>query len=95
MLLVSFLAAFHAARGDRYGPGSPTAKGIRRRLLPAARLVERVAVSGGSITAFYNRADGSDDQQDPLVDAVRSLLDGHRHASRDLAAEAGIRPSRC
>ena len=36
-----------------------------------------------------------DDQQDPLVDAVRSLLDGHIVLSRALAAGAGIRPSRC
>ena len=31
----------------------------------------------GSITAFYTVLMEGDDQQDPLVDAVRSLLDGH------------------
>jgi flagellum-specific ATP synthase len=33
-----------------------------------------------------------DDQQDPLVDAVRSLLDGHVMLSRDLAAEGWYPP---
>jgi flagellum-specific ATP synthase len=33
-----------------------------------------------------------DDQQDPLVDAVRSLLDGHVVLSRELAAEGWYPP---
>jgi flagellum-specific ATP synthase len=33
-----------------------------------------------------------DDQQDPLVDAVRSLLDGHVVLSRSLAAEGWYPP---
>jgi flagellum-specific ATP synthase len=33
-----------------------------------------------------------DDQQDPLVDAVRSLLDGHIVLSRSLAAEGWYPP---
>lgn len=33
-----------------------------------------------------------DDQQDPLVDAVRSLLDGHVVLSRRLAAEGWYPP---
>jgi flagellum-specific ATP synthase len=33
-----------------------------------------------------------DDQQDPLVDAVRSLLDGHIVLSRNLAAEGWYPP---
>jgi flagellum-specific ATP synthase len=41
-----------------------------------ARLVERAGqFKQGSITAFYTVLMEGDDQQDPLVDAVRSLLD--------------------
>ncbi|MGH9756411.1 MAG: flagellum-specific ATP synthase FliI, partial [Candidatus Acidiferrales bacterium] len=41
----------------------------------------------GSITAFYSVLMEGDDQQDPLVDAVRSLLDGHIVLDRQLAAQ--------
>ena len=46
----------------------------------------------GSITAFYTVLMEGDDQQDPLVDAVRSLLDGHIVLSRTLAAEGWYPP---
>ena len=46
----------------------------------------------GSITAFYTVLMEGDDQQDPLVDAVRSLLDGHVMLSRALAAEGWYPP---
>jgi flagellum-specific ATP synthase len=46
----------------------------------------------GSITAFYTVLMEGDDQQDPLVDAVRSLLDGHIVLSRSLAAEGWYPP---
>jgi flagellum-specific ATP synthase len=46
----------------------------------------------GSITAFYTVLMEGDDQQDPLVDAVRSLLDGHVVLSRSLAAEGWYPP---
>ncbi len=46
----------------------------------------------GSITAFYTVLMEGDDQQDPLVDAVRSLLDGHIVLSRALAAEGWYPP---
>jgi len=45
----------------------------------------------GSITAFYTVLMEGDDQQDPLVDAVRSLLDGHVVLSRRLASD-GVYP---
>jgi flagellum-specific ATP synthase len=52
-----------------------------------ARLIERAGRFGaGSITAFYTVLMEGDDQQDPLVDAVRSLLDGHIVLDRTLAA---------
>jgi len=46
----------------------------------------------GSITAFYTVLMEGDDQQDPIVDAVRSLLDGHVVLSRALAAEGWFPP---
>jgi FliI/YscN family ATPase len=54
-------------------------------LLP--RLVERAGnfVSGGSITGFYAVLVEGDDMNDPVADAVRSLLDGHVVLNRELA----------
>jgi len=65
----------------------PTAKGYTPSVLSMlARLVERVGrFSSGSITAFYTVLMEGDDQQDPIVDTVRSLLDGHIVLDRNLA----------
>lgn len=65
----------------------PTAKGYTPSVLSMlARLVERVGrFSDGSITAFYTVLMEGDDQQDPIVDTVRSLLDGHIVLDRNLA----------
>ena len=58
-----------------------------------ARLVERSgSFRTGSITAFYTVLMEGDDQNDPLVDAVRSLLDGHVVLSRALASEGWYPP---
>jgi flagellum-specific ATP synthase len=58
-----------------------------------ARLVERAGrFRTGSITAFYTVLMEGDDLQDPLVDAVRSFLDGHVVLSRALAAEGWYPP---
>ena len=54
--------------------------------LPA--LVERAGngpEGGGSITAFYTVLAEGDDQQDPIADAARAILDGHIVLSRNLA----------
>lgn len=54
--------------------------------LPA--LVERAGNGidgGGSITAFYTVLTEGDDQQDPIADAARAILDGHIVLSRHLA----------
>jgi flagellum-specific ATP synthase len=52
-----------------------------------AKLVERAGnFRNGSITAFYTVLMEGDDQQDPVADAVRSLLDGHVILSRSMAA---------
>jgi flagellum-specific ATP synthase len=67
----------------------PTAKGYTPSVWSLlARLVERAGqFSAGSITAFYTVLMEGDDQQDPLVDAVRSLLDGHIVLDRKLAMQ--------
>lgn len=67
----------------------PTAKGYTPSVFSLlARLVERAGHFGaGSITAFYSVLMEGDDQLDPLVDAVRALLDGHIVLDRRLSAQ--------
>jgi len=58
-------------------------------------LVERAGngkEGGGSITAFYTVLTEGDDQQDPIADAARAILDGHIVLDRRLA-EAGHYPA--
>jgi flagellum-specific ATP synthase len=63
-----------------------------------AKLPQLVERSGnglhgvGSITAFYTVLTEGDDQQDPIADAARAILDGHIVLSRALA-EAGHFPA--
>lgn len=63
-----------------------------------AKLPQLVERSGngpegkGSITAFYTVLSEGDDQQDPIADAARAILDGHIVLSRSMA-ESGVYPA--
>jgi flagellum-specific ATP synthase len=96
LLVLDSLTRFAmAAREVGLAAGEPpTAKGytpsVFRKL---AHLIERAGqFTTGSITAFYTVLMEGDDQQDPLVDAVRALLDGHLVLSRNLTSEGWYPP---
>lgn len=96
LLVLDSLTRFAmAAREVGLAAGEPpTAKGYTPSVFnKLARLIERAGQFRiGSITAFYTVLMEGDDQHDPLVDAVRSYLDGHILLSRRLAAEGWYPP---
>ncbi|MFS2221048.1 flagellar protein export ATPase FliI [Pantoea sp. B65] len=66
----------------------PSAFGIIPRLVESAGNSD----SDGTMTAIYTVLAEGDDQQDPIVDCARAVLDGHIVLSRQLA-EAGHYPA--
>lgn len=90
LILDSLTRVAHAAREIGLLLGEP---GAARGYPPSAlatitKLVERAgnsAASDGSITGLYTVLADGDNQDDPVVDTARSILDGHIVLSRDLA----------
>ncbi|MGN6356244.1 MAG: FliI/YscN family ATPase [Novosphingobium sp.] len=90
LIMDSLTRVAHAGREIGLLLGEP---GAARGYPPSAlatitKLVERAgnsAESGGSITGLYTVLADGDNQDDPVVDTARSILDGHIVLSRDLA----------
>jgi flagellum-specific ATP synthase len=90
LILDSLTRVAHAAREIGLLLGEP---GAARGYPPSAlatitKLVERAgnsAASGGSITGLYTVLADGDNQDDPVVDTARSILDGHIVLSREIA----------
>ena len=90
LIMDSLTRVAHAAREIGLLLGEPgAARGYPPSALAAiTKLVERAgnsAASGGSITGLYTVLADGDNQDDPVVDTARSILDGHIVLSRDLA----------
>lgn len=97
LLIDSLTRVAHAQREIGLSLGEPpTVKGYPPSALGLIpRLVERAGAdsrTGGSITALYTVLADGDDNDDPIVDAARAIVDGHIVLSRALA-EQGIFPA--
>ena len=97
LIMDSLTRVAHAGREIGLALGEPaSARGYPPSaiaMLP--NLIERAgadAHGSGSITAIYTVLADGDDGNDPVVDAARSILDGHIVLSRQLA-ERGVYPA--
>ncbi len=93
LLLDSLTRCAHAQREIGLSLGEPPAlKGYPPSALSfIPRLVERAGVdsrSGGSITAIYTVLADGDDNDDPIVDTARAIVDGHIVLSRQLSEQS-------
>ena len=90
LILDSLTRVAHAAREIGILLGEP---GAARGYPPSAlatitKLIERAGnseESGGAITGIYTVLADGDDQNDPVVDTARAILDGHIVLSREIA----------
>lgn len=92
LIMDSLTRVAHAAREIGLLLGEPgAARGYPPSALAAVtRLVERAGnsgTSGGAVTGIYTVLADGDDQDDPVVDTARAILDGHIVLSRDLAQQ--------
>ena len=90
LILDSLTRVAHAAREIGILLGEPgAARGYPPSALSAiTKLIERAGnseVSGGAITGVYTVLADGDDQNDPVVDTARAILDGHIVLSREIA----------
>ena len=89
LLVVDSITRFaHAAREVGLAAGEPpTVRGYPPSFFALVpQLLERMGrTAKGSITGLLTVLTDGDDDDDPVADALRGLLDGHIHLSRDLA----------
>jgi flagellum-specific ATP synthase len=93
LLIDSLTRCAHAQREIGLSLGEPPAmKGYPPSALSLIpRLVERAGVdsrTGGSITAIYTVLADGDDNDDPIVDTARAIVDGHIVLSRQLSEQS-------
>merc|ERR1711880_4116 len=97
LIMDSLTRIAHAKREIGLSLGEqPTSKGYPPSVISMIpNLIERTGTSDqgdGSITSFYTILADGDDNNDPVVDTARAILDGHIVLSREFA-QLGIFPA--